>query len=44
MSEENWWPTKEEYDLKITKEKYSCFIEHMKSYENNIRSPLCPTT
>ena len=44
MSEENWWPTKEEYDLKITKEKYSGFIEHMKSFENNIRRFLCPTT
>ncbi len=44
MSEENWWPTKEEYDPKITKEKYSDFMEHMKSIENNIRSPLCPAT
>jgi hypothetical protein len=44
MSEENWWPTKEEYDLKITKEKYSDFIEHMRFIESKLRSPLCPTT
>ena len=33
---------KEEYDPRITKEKYSDFIEHMKSFENNIRSPYAP--
>lgn len=27
-----------------TKEKYSDFMENMKSIENNLRSPLCPTT